>query len=258
MGLPGFRLSRQTHDPPPAARQPPCVPCRSEHLSIPLCSSSNRSSQTTQPSVAHSRQARVCASPRAILISAWVRAPRRPLRRPPSLPSPPRRDQLSLLTALPTKDEVCQAASTRAASRLLGKLRRLQGTQKGQYRLRCRRGDCPARSLAHQPTGYDTGLQIINSLAKGRFPDAALLAAGVRPPPASESAEQEPLGAQEPLLLAHTSAVANAGAGGNNPGGQGELLQAHKAAFFFKLERELEKVSRVGRGGVHSIAGVRS
>lgn len=88
-------------------------------------------------------------------------------------------------------------------------------------------------------------MQIINSLAKGRFPDAALLAAGVRPPPVSDAAEQEPLGAEEPLLLAHTSAVANAGAGGTQPGKQGELLQAHKAAFFFKLERELEKVSHV-------------
>lgn len=29
-------------------------------------------------------------------------------------------------------------------------------------------------------------------------------------------------------------------------GEQGTLLQAHKAAFFFKLERELEKVSYSG------------
>ncbi|KPV75877.1 uncharacterized protein RHOBADRAFT_48327 [Rhodotorula graminis WP1] len=51
--------------------------------------------------------------------------------------------------------------------------------------------------------------KIINSLAKGRPADAALLAAGVRPP-RPDAAEQ---------------------------------LPAHKAAFFFKLERELEKIN---------------
>lgn len=83
--------------------------------------------------------------------------------------------------------------------------------------------------------------QIINSLAKGRPADAALLAAGVRPPrPGSE--EQLPVEATttEAQLFAHAS-TANGGIVGK---GATNLLQAHKAAFFFKLERELEKVCR--------------
>lgn len=73
--------------------------------------------------------------------------------------------------------------------------------------------------------------QIINSLAKGRPADAALLAAGIRPP---RPTNEEPLHpSSEPQLIAHTAGVA---------WGEGDTLQVHKAAFFFKLERELEKV----------------
>lgn len=78
--------------------------------------------------------------------------------------------------------------------------------------------------------------KIINSLAKGRPADAALLAAGIRPP--RPAGPEEPLDpATEPQLIAETASA------GHNGAGPGKLLQAHKAAFFFKLERELEKVS---------------
>ncbi|BGP37936.1 phosphate system positive regulatory protein pho81 [Rhodotorula kratochvilovae] len=82
--------------------------------------------------------------------------------------------------------------------------------------------------------------KIINSLAKGRPADAALLAAGVRPP-RPDAAEQLPVEATttEAQLFAHAS-TANGGIGGEGPT---TLLQAHKAAFFFKLERELEKIN---------------
>lgn len=79
-------------------------------------------------------------------------------------------------------------------------------------------------------------VQIINSLAKGRPGDAALLATGIRPPPTA--GPEEPLHpSAEPQLIANTASV--------GPGAAeavGSLLQLHKAAFFFKLERELEKV----------------
>lgn len=77
-----------------------------------------------------------------------------------------------------------------------------------------------------------TQLQIINSLAKGRPADAALLAAGIRPP--------RPTGPEEPL---HPSAEPQLNTASVGAVEGGSLLQAHKAAFFFKLERELEKVS---------------
>ncbi|GAA5894068.1 hypothetical protein JCM8208_002339 [Rhodotorula glutinis] len=82
--------------------------------------------------------------------------------------------------------------------------------------------------------------KIINSLAKGRPADAALLAAGVRPP-RPDAAEQLPVEATttEAQLFAHAS-TANGGIVGEGPT---TLLQAHKAAFFFKLERELEKIN---------------
>lgn len=84
------------------------------------------------------------------------------------------------------------------------------------------------------------GPQIINSLAKGRPADAALLAAGVRPPrPAAEESLPVESTTTEAQLFAHAS-TANGGVVGE---GTATLLQAHKAAFFFKLERELEKVS---------------
>lgn len=65
--------------------------------------------------------------------------------------------------------------------------------------------------------------KIINSLEKGRLADAALFATGVRPeyiPGEQQDTNPQILPKQE-------------GA---------DELQAHKAAFFFKLERELEKV----------------
>jgi len=76
-----------------------------------------------------------------------------------------------------------------------------------------------------------------------------LLAAGVRPPrPQTESTNGDVLGQQQPLeattteaqLFAHAATVNGVMVG---DGETGTLLQAHKAAFFFKLERELEKVS---------------
>ncbi|WFD31476.1 phosphate system positive regulatory protein pho81 [Malassezia sp. CBS 17886] len=62
--------------------------------------------------------------------------------------------------------------------------------------------------------------KIINSLEKGRLADAALFATSVRP------ADDAP---QPPLLAAAESPASE--------------LQVHKAAFFFKLERELEKIN---------------
>jgi len=76
-----------------------------------------------------------------------------------------------------------------------------------------------------------------------------LLAAGVRPPrPQTETTNGDVLGQQQPLeattteaqLFAHAATVNGVMVG---DGETGTLLQAHKAAFFFKLERELEKVS---------------
>ena len=63
--------------------------------------------------------------------------------------------------------------------------------------------------------------KIINSLEKGRLADAALFATGVRPDDADNNAQ----------ILPQLQGV--------------DELQTHKAAFFFKLERELEKVRRV-------------
>ncbi|KAM0792180.1 hypothetical protein ACM66B_004877 [Microbotryomycetes sp. NB124-2] len=96
--------------------------------------------------------------------------------------------------------------------------------------------------------------KIINSLAKGRPADAALLAAGIRPPNAAGSASHDSFGHahthnnndndhsqnHHPTLIPQTGdrhgpALTN--------GSKGTLLQAHKAAFFFKLERELEKIN---------------
>lgn len=65
--------------------------------------------------------------------------------------------------------------------------------------------------------------KIINSLEKGRLADAALFATGVRP---EDIAVGDATTAQ---ILPKTEGS--------------DELQAHKAAFFFKLERELEKVS---------------
>jgi len=62
--------------------------------------------------------------------------------------------------------------------------------------------------------------KIINSLEKGRLGDAALFATGVRPSDSSQGAES---------LLGNESPASE--------------LQVHKAAFFFKLERDLEKIN---------------
>lgn len=62
--------------------------------------------------------------------------------------------------------------------------------------------------------------QIINSLDKGRLADAALLATSERP-----SGDTQ---AETPILA------------GDSPGSD---LQTHRAAFFFRLERELEKIN---------------
>jgi CDK inhibitor PHO81 len=75
---------------------------------------------------------------------------------------------------------------------------------------------CSSRSL---PRCELTAEQIINSLAQGRPEDAALLAQGIRPAPR--------LPAELQLLPESNESV---------------LMQTHRAAFFFKLEREIEKV----------------
>lgn len=62
-----------------------------------------------------------------------------------------------------------------------------------------------------------TDAQIINSLEKGRLSDAALFATRVRPSGTSED---------QPII--------------DSPASE---LQIHKAAFFFRLERELEKIN---------------
>ncbi|WFC98329.1 phosphate system positive regulatory protein pho81 [Malassezia yamatoensis] len=64
-------------------------------------------------------------------------------------------------------------------------------------------------------------MKIINSLEKGRLGDAALFATSVRPPNSDSRQDQPPLATDSPA----------------------SELQVHKAAFFFKLERELEKIN---------------
>ncbi len=112
--------------------------------------------------------------------------------------------------------------------------------------------------------------KIINSLEKGRITDAALLATGMRPEsaapssstpttPALQAAQQEQRRAQgqadgaaeaDPNAAAAQRQAATEAAtqmliGGSASDGKGpDELQLHRAAFFFKLERELEKVSR--------------
>ncbi|KAK4053696.1 phosphate system positive regulatory protein pho81 [Microbotryomycetes sp. JL201] len=90
--------------------------------------------------------------------------------------------------------------------------------------------------------------KIINSLAKGRPADAALLAAGIRPPaaaatdnqPANTHQSDDQRQQHQPALIPHSGD--RHGPSMTN-GTKGTLLQAHKAAFFFKLERELEKIN---------------
>jgi hypothetical protein len=109
--------------------------------------------------------------------------------------------------------------------------------------------------------------QIINSLEKGRLGDAALFASGLRPSFSSSSSASDvaahPLddaSAQQQAISTLTAGgepaamngvgtnaqilapSANGRSGGARHGEMGDELRIHKAAFFFKLERELEKV----------------
>ncbi|KAJ1018224.1 hypothetical protein NDA18_006383 [Ustilago nuda] len=68
--------------------------------------------------------------------------------------------------------------------------------------------------------------KIINSLEKGRLADAALFATGVRP---EYNANGQSTVSPQPQILPHIQGS--------------DELQIHKAAFFFKLERELEKIN---------------
>ncbi|KAJ1026771.1 hypothetical protein NDA16_002068 [Ustilago loliicola] len=68
--------------------------------------------------------------------------------------------------------------------------------------------------------------KIINSLEKGRLADAALFATGVRP---EYNANGQSTVSPQPQILPHIEGS--------------DELQIHKAAFFFKLERELEKIN---------------
>ncbi|WAQ92895.1 hypothetical protein PtA15_17A377 [Puccinia triticina] len=81
--------------------------------------------------------------------------------------------------------------------------------------------------------------KIINSLAQGRPADAALLAAGISPAIASPS-PADPLQhseADQQLQLLPESYNGQTASPESN-------LKLHKAAFFFKLERELEKINQ--------------
>ncbi|TFK73007.1 SPX-domain-containing protein [Pluteus cervinus] len=88
--------------------------------------------------------------------------------------------------------------------------------------------------------------KIISSLAANRpASEAAALARGVRPSdiltPSTHAFPRSPSPAQNPAALADNVAppiIANIGSDED----QSQDFQAHKAAFFFKLERELEKV----------------
>ncbi|SPO23827.1 probable PHO81 - cyclin-dependent kinase inhibitor [Ustilago trichophora] len=68
--------------------------------------------------------------------------------------------------------------------------------------------------------------KIINSLEKGRLADAALFATGVRP---EYNANGQSAISPQPQILPRIEGS--------------DELQIHKAAFFFKLERELEKIN---------------
>lgn len=97
--------------------------------------------------------------------------------------------------------------------------------------------------------------KIINSLAKGRPADAALLAAGFRPPFNLNASTPVDPSSSNNAVRGQTSAASDVSAVANLSGhmhqstsllpdsGESALLQAHKAAFFFKLERELEKIN---------------
>ncbi|PWN50718.1 hypothetical protein IE53DRAFT_81647 [Violaceomyces palustris] len=78
--------------------------------------------------------------------------------------------------------------------------------------------------------------KIINSLEKGRLGDAALFATGVRP-------DEIPNGSNVPDQQQEDASAAVTGAQILPKVEGSDELQIHKAAFFFKLERELEKIN---------------
>jgi CDK inhibitor PHO81 len=93
--------------------------------------------------------------------------------------------------------------------------------------------------------------KIVSSLAKSRpASEAAALAIGIRPDdilrPASFRKPQSPLWPSTSISIPgslteeQTSVIFPASS--NNDDDRGSDFQAYKAAFFFKLERELEKV----------------
>lgn len=85
---------------------------------------------------------------------------------------------------------------------------------------------------------YKSLKKIINSLEKGRLGDAALFASGIRPEHLSNGVTPASVGGEPASYSgAGTNAQILPRAGGSDE------LQAHKAAFFFKLERELEKIN---------------
>jgi CDK inhibitor PHO81 len=85
---------------------------------------------------------------------------------------------------------------------------------------------------------YKSLKKIINSLEKGRLGDAALFASGIRPEHLSNGVTPASVGGEPASYSgAGTNAQIIPRAGGSDE------LQAHKAAFFFKLERELEKIN---------------
>lgn len=97
---------------------------------------------------------------------------------------------------------------------------------------------------------YKSLKKIINSLEKGRLTDAALFASGIRP----ENISNGQSGAAPSITAATAGAAASGGEPASYSGAgtnaqilprseKSDELQAHKAAFFFKLERELEKIN---------------
>ena len=73
-----------------------------------------------------------------------------------------------------------------------------------------------------------------------------MLAAGYRPPFRQQTDVDMPPAAEESAAELHAAATVITRTSSGlllESEGESDLLQAHRAAFFFKLERELEKVS---------------
>ncbi|TFK43263.1 SPX domain-containing protein [Crucibulum laeve] len=89
--------------------------------------------------------------------------------------------------------------------------------------------------------------KIISSLAANRpASEAAALALGVRPSDPISATSQplhSPLGSRSPASILNDSPGQPPIFSSGNDIGRGPDFQAHKAAFFFKLERELEKIN---------------